>query len=94
MNGVQVRAFEQALQTGDTETLSKVVNYCKAQYQRQKLGLPTKPQTVAVPVVQAPGNGQPPQKQSASAKVWPKSEHNLSQEQRIELWKARLAPRR
>ena len=90
----QYSAADEALRTGDVATLSKVVNFCKVKYQQQKLGLPTKPQTVTPPVVQAPGNGQPPQSQQSAAKAWPKSEHNIPQEARIELWKQRFAPRR
>lgn len=89
MNGVELRAFETALANGDTATLSRVVTFCKAKYQQQKLGITTK-STVAVPVVQPPGNGQQLQRQQ-SAKTWPKTEHNIPQEQRIELWKARFA---
>ena len=90
----QYSAADEALRTGDVATLSKVVNYCKVKFQQQKLGLPTKPQTVTPPVVQAPGNGQPSQSQQSATKAWPKSEHNIPQEQRIELWKQRFAPRR
>ena len=89
LNGVQLKAFENALATGDTATLSKVATYCKAKYQQQKLGITTR-SSVAVPVVQSPGNGQPLHQQQ-SAKTWPKTEHNMTQEQRIELWKARFA---
>ena len=89
LNGVQLKAFENALATGDTATLSRVANYCKAKYQQQKLGITTR-SSVAVPVVQPPGNGQPLHQQQ-SAKTWPKTEHNIPQEQRIELWKARFA---
>lgn len=88
----QYAVADQAFRTGDTATLSKIVTFCKAKYQQQKLGLPTKPKTVAVPVVQAPGTDSfsaAPQKNKPFE--WPK--HTLTQDERVELIKQRFTPR-
>lgn len=88
----QYAVADQAFRTGDTATLSKIVTFCKAKYQQQKLGLPTKPKTVAVPVVQAPGADSfsaAPQKNKPFE--WPK--HTLTQDERVELIKQRFTPR-
>jgi hypothetical protein len=90
LNGVQLKAFESAVASGDTATLSRVATFCKAKYQQQKLGITTKPQTVAVPVVQPPGTGRQTPSETPGQKPWPKTEHNLPQEERIALLKQRF----
>jgi len=88
----QYAVADQAFRTGDTATLSKIVTYCKAQYQQQPLGLPTRPKPVAPPVVQAPGSdvsAKAPQK--GKAFEWPKN--TLTQDERVELIKQRFTRR-
>lgn len=91
LSAEQFAAADEAYRSGDTGTLSKVLNYIKKKYQSETLGVSTRP-TVQPPTVQRAGNTsvQPPVKATRDAKELAK----LDPDQRVAWLKENLTKRR